>query len=268
MEQSGQGSEMDLGIAGKRAIVCAASRGLGKGCAMALAQDGVDLVIVARGAEALQRTAEEIAGATGVSVTRVAADITTAEGRRAALAACPEPDILINNAGGPPPGDFRDWGRDEWIRALDANMLTPIEMIKAVVDGMIARRFGRIVNITSSSVKAPIDILGLSNGARTGLTGFVAGIARKTVRHNVTINNLLPGPFDTDRLRSVIAATAQSSNRTVEAVRAEGQQRNPAGRFGTAEEFGIACAFLCSAHAGFITGQNLLLDGGAFPGTM
>jgi len=201
-------------------------------------------------------------------VTTIAADITTEAGRRAALAACPDPDILINNAGGPPPGDFHDWGRDEWIKALDANMLTPIELIKAVVDGMIARRFGRIVNITSSSVKAPIDILGLSNGARTGLTGFVAGIARKTVRHNVTINNLLPGPFDTDRLKGVMAATARNTNRPVDEVRAESAQRNPAGRFGTAEEFGAACAFLCSVHAGYITGQNLLLDGGAFPGTL
>jgi 3-oxoacyl-[acyl-carrier protein] reductase len=259
---------MDLGIGGRKAIVCAASRGLGKGCAMALAQDGVDLVIVARGAEALEATAKEIRALAPVEVTAVAADITTPQGRQAALAACPEPDILVNNAGGPPPGDFHDWGRDEWIKALDANMLTPIELIKAVVDGMIARRFGRIVNITSSSVKAPIDILGLSNGARTGLTGFVAGIARKTVRHNVTINNLLPGPFDTARLQGVMAATARNSNRSIEAVREEGAQRNPAGRFGTIEEFGAACAFLCSAQAGYITGQNLLLDGGAFPGTL
>ncbi len=259
---------MNLGIAGKKAIVCAASKGLGRGCAMALAGEGVAVVITARGAEALHRTADEIRGETGATVTAVVGDITTPEGRRAALAACPEPDILVNNAGGPPPGDFHDWEREDWIKALDANMLTPIALIKAVVDGMIARRFGRIVNITSSAVKAPIDILGLSNGARTGLTGFVAGIARKTVRHNVTINNLLPGPFDTDRLRSNAMATAERSGRSFDEVRREQQQRNPAGRFGTPEEFGAACAFLCSAQAGFITGQNLLLDGGAYPGTL
>ena len=259
---------MDLGIAGRKAIVCAASKGLGRGCARALAGEGVDLVLIARGAEALHRTADEIRRETGVTVTAVAGDITTEEGRRAVLAACPEPDILVTNAGGPPPGDFRDWERADWIRALDANMLTPIALIKAVVDGMIARRFGRIVNITSSAVKAPIDILGLSNGARAGLTGFVAGLARKTVRHNVTINNLLPGPFDTDRLRTNMAAMAERTGRALEEVRRERQQQNPAGRFGTPEEFGAACAFLCGAQAGFITGQNLLLDGGAYPGTL
>jgi 3-oxoacyl-[acyl-carrier protein] reductase len=259
---------MNFGIAGRKAIVCAASKGLGRGCAMALAGEGADVVITARGAEALHRTAEEIRKQTGATVTAVVGDITTAEGRWAALAACPEPDILVNNAGGPPPGDFHDWERDDWIKALDANMLTPIALIKAVVDGMIARRFGRIVNITSSAVKAPIDILGLSNGARAGLTGFVAGIARKTVRHNVTINNLLPGPFDTDRLRSNMQATAERARRPIEEVRRERAQQNPAGRFGTPEEFGAACAFLCSAQAGFITGQNLLLDGGAYPGTL
>ena len=259
---------MNFGIAGRKAIVCAASKGLGRGCAMALAGEGVAVVITARGAEALHRTAEEIRKETGAAVTAVVGDITTPEGRRAALAACPEPDILINNAGGPPPGDFHDWERADWIKALDANMLTPIELIKAVVDGMVARRFGRIVNITSSAVKAPIDILGLSNGARAGLTGFVAGIARKTVRHNVTINNLLPGPFDTDRLRSNMVAVAERSRRNLDEVRQERATQNPAGRFGTAEEFGTACAFLCSAQAGFITGQNLLLDGGAYPGTL
>jgi 3-oxoacyl-[acyl-carrier protein] reductase len=195
-------------------------------------------------------------------------DITTAEGRAAALAACPDPDILVNNAGGPPPGDFRDWDRDDWIKALDANMLTPIELIKATVDGMIGRGFGRIVNITSAAVKSPIDILGLSNGARTGLTGFVAGIARKTVRDNVTINGLLPGPFDTDRLRGTLEVVSKNSGRPVEDVRNERLAGNPAGRFGYPEEFGEACAFLCGQHAGFITGQNLLLDGGAFPGTL
>ncbi|HYM01507.1 MAG TPA: SDR family oxidoreductase [Stellaceae bacterium] len=258
---------MDLGIAGKKALVCAASKGLGKGCAMALAQDGADLVILARGKDALEATAAEIRKATGVKVTTVACDITTPEGRAAALAACPEPDILINNAGGPPPGDFREWSRDVWIKALDANMLTPIELIRATVDKMIARKFGRIVNITSSAVKAPIDILGLSNGARSGLTGFVAGLARKTVRHNVTINNLLPGAMDTDRLRSNIETTAKNKGITIEQARAERVATMPAGRFGTIEDFGAACAWLCSAQASYITGQNWLVDGGAYPGT-
>lgn len=259
---------MDLSIKGRKAIVCAASKGLGKGCAMALAREGVVLTINARNAEMLEATAKAIAAETGAKVTPVACDITTPEGRAKVLEACPDPDILVTNAGGPPPGDFREWDRSDWIKALDANMLTPIELIKATVDGMIARRFGRIVNITSGAVKAPIDVLGLSNGARAGLTGFVAGLARKTVRHNVTINNLLPGPFDTDRLRATIAAIAKAEGRDVEAVARERQLGNPAGRFGTIEEFGAACAFLCSVHAGFITGQNLLLDGGAFPGTL
>jgi 3-oxoacyl-[acyl-carrier protein] reductase len=259
---------MDLGLKGKKAIVCASSKGLGKGCAMALAQEGVDLVINSRSADVLEATAEEIRKATGVNVTPVACDVTTEEGRAAVLAACPNPDILVNNAGGPPPGDFRDWDRDDWVKALDANMLTPIFLIKATVDGMIERKFGRVVNITSGAVKAPIEILGLSNGARTGLTGFIAGIARKTVRHNVTINNLLPGPFDTDRLKQTMAGAAKAAGKSVEEVAAQRAAGNPAGRFGTAEEFGHACAFLCSANSGFITGQNLLLDGGAFPGTM
>jgi len=258
---------MDLGIKGRSALVCAASKGLGKGCAMALAREGANLVITARGKEALEATAEEIRKSSGVKVVAVAGDITSPEGRAAALAACPSPDILVNNAGGPPPGDFRNWTREDWIKALEANMLTPIELIRATVDGMIARRFGRIVNITSGAVKMPIPELGLSNGARTGLTGFVAGIARQTVQHNVTINGLLPGPFDTDRLRGNFIFNAKKLGKTPEElakVRAEG---NPAKRFGTIEEFGAACAFLCSAHAGFITGQNLLMDGGAFPGT-
>jgi 3-oxoacyl-[acyl-carrier protein] reductase len=258
---------MDLGIKGRRAIVCAASKGLGRACAFSLARNGVSLVIVARTREAIEATAGEIRAETGVAVTAIAADITTAEGRAAALAACPEPDILVNNAGGPPPGDFRDWSREDWIRALDANMLTPIELIKATVDGMMARRFGRVVNITSSAVRAPIDILGLSNGARSGLTGFVAGIARKTVRANVTINNLLPGPFDTDRLQATMEAASKTLGRPLEQVREERQNANPAGRFGDPAEFGDACAYFCSAQAGFITGQNLLLDGGAYPGT-
>jgi len=258
---------MDLGIAGKKALVCAASKGLGKGCALALAQDGAELLILARGKEALEATAAEIRARTGAKVATLACDITTPEGRVAALRACPQPDILINNAGGPPPGDFREWDREAWIKALDANMLTPIELIRQTVDGMIQRRFGRIVNITSSAVKAPIDILGLSNGARTGLTGFVAGLARKTVRHNVTINNLLPGQMDTDRLGSTMAAMAKGRGVPVEQVRNERQAAIPAGRFGTAEEFGAACAFLCSQQASYVTGQNFLIDGGAYPGT-
>ena len=226
------------------------------------------LTLVARTADSLEAAAEAIRNESGVTVTTVCADITTADGRAAALAACPDPDILVNNAGGPPPGNFRDWERDDWIAAVDANMLTPIALIKAVVDGMLARRFGRIVNITSSAVKAPIDILGLSNGARAGLTGFVAGIARKTVRHNVTINGLLPGPFDTDRLRGNIKNVAAKSGRSEDEVAAERMAANPAGRFGDPAEFGEACAYLCSQQAGYITGQNLLLDGGAYPGTL
>lgn len=260
---------MDLGIRGKRALVCASSKGLGRACAMALAAEGVHVTLTARGAEALAATAKTIRAASpGVEVVEVVGDITTPEGRAQALAAAGQIDILVNNAGGPPPGDFRDWTRDDWIKALDANMLTPIELIKATVDGMMARRFGRIVNITSAAVKAPIDVLGLSNGARTGLTGFVAGLARKTVRHNVTINGLLPGPFDTDRLRGVTAGQAKASGTPVEEIMKKRMSENPAGRFGDPEEFGLACAFLCGAKAGFITGQNILLDGGAFPGTL
>jgi 3-oxoacyl-[acyl-carrier protein] reductase len=258
---------MDYGIRGKRAIVCAASKGLGKGCAMALAREGVELVITARTVDVLERTAREIRDATGVNVTAVPGDITTDAGRAAALAACPDPDILINNAGGPPPGDFREWDREAWIKALDANMLTPIALIKATVDGMIARRFGRIVNITSGSVRSPISTLGLSNGARAGLTGFVAGVARQVAKHNVTINNLLPGPFDTDRLRGTTASHAKKLGKSYDEVAAERRSTVPAGRFGTPEEFGDACAFLCSASAGFIVGQNLLLDGGQFNST-
>jgi len=257
---------MDLGIRGKTALVCAGSKGLGKGCAISLAREGVNIVVTARGAEALEATAAEIRKL-GVRVTAVAGDITSAEGRAAALKACPSPDILVNNAGGPPPGDFREWDRDTWVKALEANMITPILLIRALVDGMIERNFGRIVNITSGAVKNPIPELGLSNGARTGLTGFVAGLSRKTVRHNVTINNLLPGPFDTDRLRSNFRFNAEKSGKTYEELRRARADANPSGRFGTAEEFGDACAYLCSAQAGFITGQNLLMDGGAYPGT-
>ena len=258
---------MDLGLKGKTALVCAASKGLGKGCAMALAAEGVNLTITARGKEALEATAEEIRKAYGVKVIAVAGDITTPEGRAAALAPNKAPDILVNNAGGPPPGDFRDWDRDAWIKALDANMLTPIDLIKSTVDSMIANKFGRIVNITSGAVKAPIPELGLSNGARSGLTGFVAGLSRAIAKNNVTINSLLPGPFETDRLKSNFAYVAQKQGTTVEALRATRAAANPSGRFGTIEEFGAACAFLCSVHAGFITGQNWLLDGGHYPGT-
>ena len=261
---------MDLGIAGKWALVCAASKGLGKGCAMALVGEGVNVVITARGAEALQATAAELRALNpAVQVRAVAGDITTAEGRAAALAACPQVDILVNNAGGPPPGDFRDWDRDTWIKAIDANMLTPIELIKATVDGMAARGYGRVVNITSGAVKAPIDILGLSNGARSGLTGFIAGVARqpKLASNNVTLNNLLPGAFDTDRLKVTLAGAAAKTGQPIEAIAAARRSLAPARRFGSAEEFGAYCAFLCSQQAGFVTGQNLLIDGGVYPGT-
>lgn len=255
---------MDLGIAGRKAIVCAASKGLGRACAMALAREGVNLVITARGRDVLERTAEEIRLATGSTVVAVVGDITTEQGRADALAACPNPDILVNNAGGPPPGDFRAWSREDWIKALDANMLAPIFLIKAVVDGMSARRFGRIVNITSGSVKSPIPELGMSNGARAGLTGFVAGLARQVAKHNVVINNILPGPFLTDRLRGGFQEAARKTNRPVDELVQERQAHTPAGRAGDPAEFGDACAFLCSAKIGFIVGQNLLLDGGAF----
>jgi 3-oxoacyl-[acyl-carrier protein] reductase len=260
---------VDLGIKGRRAIVCASSKGFGRACAMALANEGVDVTLTARGAEALKKTADEIRKAyPTVTVTEVAGDITTPAGREAALKACPDPDILINNAGGPPPGDFRDWDEAAWQAAVNANMITPIMLMRAVVDGMRSRRFGRIVNITSTAVKAPIATLGLSNGARAGLTGFVAGIARQVVRDNVTINNLLPGPFDTDRLQSTIVAAAKTTGKSIESLREERMLQNPAGRFGTAEEFGQFCAFMCSAQASYFTGQNVVLDGGAYPGTM
>ena len=258
---------MYLGIAGRWALVCGASKGLGYGCARALAGEGVNLVINARTEATLVATAERIARETGVQVKAVAGDITQASVQQAALAAAPQIDILINNAGGPPPGDFRDWTREHWLAALEANMLTPIELIKATVDGMMARGFGRIVNITSSSVKAPIEILGLSNGARSGVTGFVAGLARKTVEHNVTINNLLPGSFDTDRLRGNLVAQATRAGLTPEAFLAARTKAIPARRFGNEMEFGQFCAFMCSAQASYFTGQNVLLDGGAYPGT-
>ena len=261
---------MDLGIAGRWALVCAASRGLGRGCAQALVREGVHVVVTARGEPALQAAAAELRALNPAAEVRaVAGDITTPDGRAEALAGCPQVDILVNNAGGPPPGDFRDWDRAAWLAALEASMLTPIELIRAVVDGMAERGWGRVVNITSAAVKAPIDSLGLSNGARSGLTGFVAGLARqpRLASRNVTINNLLPGPFDTDRLRATMAGAAHKSGQTLDEVMAARRQLNPARRFGDAAEFGAACAFLCSAQAGYITGQNLLLDGGAYPGT-
>ena len=258
---------MDFGLRGRTAIVCAASMGLGRSCAAALGGEGVKLVIVARRREILERAADEIRSATSAETAAIVADVTTKEGRDTILAACPNPDILINNAGGPPPGDFRNWDRDTWIKALDANMLAPIELIKSTIDGMISRQFGRIVNVTSHAVKAPVAMLGLSNGARSGLTGFVAGLARATAEHNVTINNLLPGTFDTDRLKSNLEALAASTKRSTEAVTEDIRASNPSRRFGRPEEFGATCAFLCSAQAGYITGQNILIDGGAFPGT-
>ena len=261
---------MNLGIEGKWALVCGASKGLGRGCAEALAAEGANVLLVARGAEVLATTAAAIQAANpAVQVLHVAADITTAEGRAAVFAVRGDFDIVVTNAGGPPPGAFRDWSRDDWIKALDANMLTPIELIKATIDGMIARGFGRIVNITSSAVKAPIDILGLSNGARSGLTGFVAGVARNPdiAAKGVTLNNLLPGKFDTDRLKGTMAGAAQKSGQTVDAVRAQQAAQIPARRFGTAAEFGAVCAFMCSQQAAYLTGQNVLLDGGAYPGT-
>jgi 3-oxoacyl-[acyl-carrier protein] reductase len=261
---------MDLGIAGKWALVCAASRGLGKGCAAALVREGVNVVVTARGAEVLEATAAELRALNPAATVRaVAGDITTEAGRAAALAAAPQVDILVNNAGGPPPGDFRDWGREAWLAAVEANMITPIELIRATVDAMTGRGYGRILNITSSAVKAPIDFLGLSNGARSGLTGFVAGTARqpRIASAGVTINNLLPGSFDTDRLRSGFAAVAKKAGQPLEAVMEARRKSIPAQRFGVPEEFGALCAFLCSVQAGYINGQNLLIDGGAFPGT-
>lgn len=263
---------MDLGIAGKWALVCGASKGLGWGCARALVQEGVNVLMVARGAEQLEASASKLiadyANSTGASVQFCAQDITTKAGRAAVFAVRRDFDIVVTNAGGPPPGDFRDWDREAWMKAVDANMLTPIELIKATVDGMAQRGFGRIVNITSSSVKAPIDVLGLSNGARSGLTGFVAGVARSPLAaQGVTLNNLLPGVFDTDRIKTMLEANSKKTGQSVEALAHARRQGVPAKRFGTPEEFGAICAFLCSVHAGYITGQNVLADGGAYPGT-
>ncbi len=265
---------MDLGIAGKWALVGGASKGLGWGCARALALEGVNVVMVARGAEVLHKAVDYLRAEKGgkVKLIAVAQDITTEAGREAIwnVPVGPGKDyyIVVTNAGGPPPGDFRDWDRDAWIKAIDANMLTPIELIKATVDRMAARGFGRIVNITSSSVKSPIDVLGLSNGARSGLTGFVAGTSRsKIAGQGVTINSLLPGKFDTDRIRSTLPAMAQKAGKTVDELRVIQQAQIPAGRYGNPQEFGSICAFLCSQHAAYMTGQNVLADGGAYPGT-
>ena len=259
---------MDFGIEGRKAVICGASKGLGRGCAEALATEKAELFIVARTAEAIGKAADEIAAASGAKVTGIAADVTTEEGRRTVLTACPEPDILVTNAGGPPPGDFRDWTRDDWIKAIDANMLSGIELIKATIDPMIERKWGRIVNITSHMVKSPVGFLGLSNGARAGLTGFAGGLSRDVARHNVTINNMLPGQFDTDRLKSNHQKAAAMRKSDPADIREAMMKQIPAQRFGTPEEFGAACAFLCSRYAGYITGQNLLLDGGQFPGLL
>lgn len=254
---------MDLGITGKRALVCAGSKGLGKGCAEALAAAGVDLVLNARGAEALEATAEAIRTAHGISVTTMAADITSEAGRAKVLEAAGEIDILVNNAGGPPPGMWHDWERDDFIAALDANMLTPIALIKALVPAMMERGWGRVINITSQSVKAPIPVLGLSNSARAGLTGYVAGTSRQVAEKGVTINNLLPGIHATDRADALDGGVAKAEGISIEEARAKRAATIPARRYGTAEEFGATCAFLASQHAGFIVGQNILLDGGA-----
>jgi 3-oxoacyl-[acyl-carrier protein] reductase len=263
---------MDLGIKGKWALVGGASKGLGFGCAQSLAREGANVVIVARGAEALEAAAVELRKL-GTTILAVAVDITTVEGREAIWSVAGGPgknfDIVVTNAGGPPPGDFRTWDRDAWIKAVDANMLTPIELIKATVDGMAERGFGRVINITSSAVKAPIDILGLSNGARSGLTGFVAGVARtqKLASNNVTINNLLPGAFDTDRLKGTMKGASEKTGQPIESIAEARKKTIPALRFGNPQEFGDTCAFLCSAQASYITGQNILTDGGAYSGT-
>lgn len=259
---------MDLGISGKRALVCASSKGLGRGCAEALAQAGVALVLNARGAEALEVTAAHIRKAYGVDVVTVAADITSEEGRAKVLAAAQDVDILVTNAGGPPPGVWSDWNRDDFIKALDANMLTPIALMKALLPSMIEKGWGRVVNITSSSVKAPIPALGLSNSARTGLTGFVAGTARQVAAHGVTINNLLPGIHDTDRAQSLDSGVSAAQSISMDEARKRRQATIPAQRYGTAAEFGATCAFICSQHAGFMVGQNVLLDGGAVNATI
>jgi 3-oxoacyl-[acyl-carrier protein] reductase len=258
---------MDLGIAGRNAIVCASSKGLGKACAQALAREGVNVWISARNRDTLERAADEIAAAGGGAVQALVADITTDEGRSALLEACPAPDILVNNAGGPPPGDFRDWRQQDWFEAVNANMYSAIDMIRRCLDGMIERRFGRIINITSVAVKMPVPTLGLSNGARAGLTGFVSTIAREPAQHNVTINNLLPGYVATDRMWSVLEAGARATGQDPETFRKAHFSKVGAKRPGEPEEFGAVCAFLCSQQAAYVTAQNILMDGGLYPGT-
>lgn len=257
---------MDLGIAGRKAIVCASSKGLGRGCAMALAENGVDVVVNGRDAAALEATAKEIGEQTGVAVTPVIADVSTREGQAALLAACPKPDILVNNNGGPPRRDYKEIDREAMLQGVVMNMVTPIELIQAVIDHMVEQKFGRIVNITSASVRQPLSGLDLSSGARAGLTAFLAGVCRTVADRNVTINHILPGAFDTDRLRSGLRQGAKTQGVSEEAFAKQRMKTIPAGRFGNADEFGQACAFLCSAHAGYITGQNVLIDGGAFNG--
>ncbi|QFT81329.1 3-oxoacyl-[acyl-carrier-protein] reductase FabG [Roseovarius sp. THAF27] len=259
---------MDLGIKGKRALVCASSKGLGLGCARALAEAGVDLVLNARGEEALEASAEAIRGDFGVEVITAACDVTTPDGQKKVISAAEGVDILVTNAGGPPPGKWTDWDREDFIKALDANMLTPIAFIKALVPGMMERGWGRVVNITSQSVKAPIPVLGLSNSARAGLTGYVAGTARQVAGKGVTINNLLPGIHATDRADSLDKGVSEAQSISLDEARARRAATIPAGRYGTAEDFGATCAFLCSRHAGFIVGQNILLDGGAINATL
>jgi len=259
---------MDLGIKGKRALVCASSKGLGRGCAAALAAEGVHLVLNARGVDALEATAQELRDAFGVEVVCVAGDITTPEVQAAVIAASQGVDILVTNAGGPPPGLWSDWDRDAFIAALDANMLTPIALIQALVPAMMDRGWGRVVNITSGSVKAPIPVLGLSNTARTGLTGFVAGTSRQIAGSGVTINNLLPGIHATDRAIQLDTGVSDAQGISMAQAKTNREATIPAGRYGTALEFGSTCAFLCSAHAGFIVGQNILLDGGAVNSTI
>lgn len=259
---------MDLGISGKRALVCASSKGLGLGCAEALAEAGVNLIMNARGGEALEAAAEEIRGAYDVAVTTVATDVTTPEGQAEVIAAAQGVDILVTNAGGPPPGMWSDWEREDFLKAIDANMLTPITLMKALMPAMIESGWGRVVNITSQAVRAPIGVLGLSNSARTGLTGYVAGTARQVAQHGVNINNLLPGIHATDRANALDSGASKAQNLSLDEVRAQRIATIPARRYGTRQEFGAACAFLCSQHAGFIVGQNLLVDGGATNLTM
>lgn len=257
---------MDLGLTGRKAIICASSRGLGRACALSLARNGVTVVINGRSPETIEATADMITRESGSEVIPVVSDLDTEEGRKALLNVCPEPDILVNNNGGPPPGDFRDWTEEDWMAGLRANLLAPTALIQATVDGMAARGFGRIVNITSVGVRMPFAGLGISSAARAGVTAYAAGVAREVAAKNVTINNLQPGLFDTDRLRTGLTKTAEVGGRDFEAAAADLRSKIPANRFGVPNEFGETCAFLCSAQAGFITGQNILVDGGHFPG--